>query len=105
MVEQWNTDNINQKIIDKLEMVGELIEGEVKNKISNYEPKPLVDSGKLLGSITHEVDEDNLTVYIGTDTEYAPYVELGTSKMQPHPFLRPAVYENIDNIKRIMTDA
>lgn len=33
------------------------------------------------------------TVYIGTNVEYAPHVELGTIKMAAKPYLRPAVEE------------
>lgn len=37
-----------------------------------------VDTGNLRNSITHSVDDSELSVYIGTDVEYAPYIELGT---------------------------
>lgn len=37
-----------------------------------------VDTGALRNSITHEVDDGEPAVYIGTNQEYAPYVELGT---------------------------
>lgn len=40
------------------------------------------------------------TVYIGTNVEYAPYVELGTSKMSAKPYLRPAVEQSREKIKR-----
>jgi phage gpG-like protein len=35
-----------------------------------------VDTGRLRNSITHAVDGDD--VYIGTNVEYAPYIEFGT---------------------------
>lgn len=37
-----------------------------------------VDPGNLRNSITHVVREDEKAVYIGSNVEYAPYVELGT---------------------------
>ena len=40
------------------------------------------------------------TVYIGTNVEYAPYVELGTSKMNAKPYLRPAVENNRRKIEK-----
>ena len=40
-----------------------------------------VDTGNLRNSISHKVTED--AVYIGTNTEYAPYVEFGTGKYYP----------------------
>ena len=37
-----------------------------------------VDTGALRNSITHSVDSGEKTAYVGTNMEYAPYVELGT---------------------------
>lgn len=37
-----------------------------------------VDTGNLRNSITHQVVEGEQAVYIGTNSEYGPYVELGT---------------------------
>lgn len=37
-----------------------------------------VDTGNLRNSITHAVNEEEQAAYIGTNNEYAPYVELGT---------------------------
>lgn len=39
-----------------------------------------VDTGGLRNSIGHKVDTSKLKAYIGTNKEYAPYVELGTGK-------------------------
>lgn len=48
-----------------------------------------VDTGRLRNSITHQQMDENTEV-IGTNVEYAPYVELGTRKMTARPYLRPA---------------
>lgn len=52
-----------------------------------------VDTGRLRSSITNEIGQDGegLLAVIGTNVEYAPYVELGTSKMAAQPFLLPAL--------------
>ncbi len=44
-------------------------------------------------------------VYIGTNVEYAPYVELGTSRMAARPFLRPAATEHGERYKKLMEAA
>lgn len=38
---------------------------------------------------------------IGSNIEYAPHVEMGTSKMVAQPYLRPALHGNMARIKRI----
>ena len=45
---------------------------------------------------------DNDTVVVGTNVEYAPYVELGTTKMRPRPFIEPSVANYIDEYKKIL---
>lgn len=52
-----------------------------------------VDTGRLRASITHQLGQDGegLLADIGTDVEYAPYVEFGTRFMAAQPFLRPAL--------------
>ena len=48
-----------------------------------------VDTGALRNSISHAPGGEN-DMYIGTNIEYAPYVELGTRRMAAKPYLRPA---------------
>lgn len=63
-----------------------------------------VITGRLRNSITHEVDMGEMAVYIGTNVEYAPYEEEGTSKRPAHPFLRPAAQDHIAEYVQIMKD-
>ena len=50
-------------------------------------------------------DSSEECVYIGTNVEYAPYVENGTSKMAARPFLKPAATEHSDEYKRLFEAA
>ena len=75
-------DAFDDAIARALEKVGLTAEGYAKMKCP-------VDTGRLRNSITHEVN--NETVYIGTNVEYAAYVEMGTVNTRAQPFLRPAV--------------
>lgn len=62
-----------------------------------------VDTGRLRNSISHARDDN--AAYIGTNVEYAAYVELGTSKMKPRPYLRPAAANHADEYKQIVKAA
>ena len=62
-----------------------------------------VDTGRLRNSISHAVDGE--AVYIGTNVEYAPYVELGTSRAKAHHMLQKAATEHSAEYKRLSEDA
>ena len=44
------------------------------------------------------------SVYLGTNVYYAPYVEMGTSKMDAQPFIEPAFVEHREELKQTLTD-
>lgn len=62
-----------------------------------------VDTGRLRNSIAHATDDDS--AYIGSNVEYAPYVELGTVKQKAHHMLQKAATEHTDEYKKIVKDA
>lgn len=80
-----------------LEKIG--LAGESYAKLNLERAPRRIDTGRLRNSISHTHDED--TAYIGTNVEYAPYVEFGTVKMEPSMFLHRAVSENISVYKSI----
>ena len=62
-----------------------------------------VDTGRLRNSISHAVDGE--AVYIGSNVEYAPYVELGTSRAKAHHMLQKAATAHSAEYKRLAEDA
>lgn len=64
-----------------------------------------VDTDRLRSSITHEVEMGDKSVVIGTNVEYAAFVELGTSKMRARPYLRPAAEDHSQEYKAIVEEA
>lgn len=115
---------LNKKIDVACEIIGGMAESYAKDKCP-------VKTGRLQNSITHGMsgaaisktytandgspggsysgnlpkpNGDTKTVIIGTNVEYAPYVELGTvmPKRAPHPFLHPAFEEHIDEYKEVL---
>ena len=87
-----------------------------------------VDTGNLRNSITHTVDEDEQAAYIGSNSSYASYVELGTGKyvsggrptpwvyqdekgnwhrthgQKAQPYLKPAVADQSNTYRKIIED-
>jgi len=58
-----------------------------------------VRTGTLKRSITRRIEKRR--AFVGSNVEYAPYVEMGTSRMAAKPYLRPALEANMDRIKEI----
>ena len=86
-----------------------------------------VDTSRLRNSISHQVEGN--TVAVGTNVEYAPYLEFGTGQFaenggrptpwryqddkgnwhttsgnKPQPFLRPSVDHHLDEYKAIFEE-
>ena len=83
-------DAINKAIARALEKVGLVAEGYAKAGCP-------VDTGRLRNSITHVTDPDSGKAYIGTNVEYAKYVEFreDVSHKNGHAhFLRDAAAEH-----------
>lgn len=74
------------------------VENMMKRLATNEPPSipghgPAVRTGRLRGSITWRPGLDAVSPYvdIGSAVFYAPFVELGTSRMAARPFMRPAL--------------
>ena len=88
------SDNIKAALLRGLETCGLVAEGYAKKLAP-------VDTGNLRNSITHEVDDGESAVYIGTNVEYAPYQELGTIHIKAQPFLKPAAADHANEFRKI----
>jgi HK97 gp10 family phage protein len=66
-----------------------------------------VDIGLLRKSILRRVVKATKghIAEVGTNVEYAPFQEFGTSKMEPQPFLTPALNMNKAKIGQIIAKA
>jgi phage gpG-like protein len=79
-----------------LEAIGLTAEGHAK-KITP------VDTGRLRNSISHATDDE--AAYIGTNVEYAPYVELGARGRDGKHMLQRASTEHTDEYKKLMEES
>lgn len=125
ILDRLETSISDENTVKSLKKCCALVERSAKQKA----PK---GNGELRRSITSEVRQDATEIVgiVYTPLEYAPYVEFGTglfaeeggrqdvpwhyqddkgewhstSGMPPQPYLRPALNENRENIKRILKE-
>ena len=86
----YSADVLNEfhdAVLRALERCGEQAEGYAKDLAP-------VDTGNLINSISHKVDDGEPAVYIGSNVEYAAYVELGTGKYTDGGRPTPWVYQD-----------
>lgn len=107
------TSNIGQAVADvclkvqnecQMGMTNTNVNNEVSYGKRNHHPSlpgeyPAVDYGDLRRSITIEVEENDDTAKgrvgsVITNPPYPTYLEYGTSRMKPRPWLRPSVEKN-----------
>lgn len=55
---------------------------------------PNTDTGYLANNIYVEIEPSGLAADVESRAEYSEFLEFGTSKMQPRPFLQPALEAN-----------
>lgn len=103
---------MKRQVILGLKACGQEAEGYAKDECPVGTPEstgiPGYVGGTLRNSISNEVVESEQAVYIGTNVEYAPYVEYG-EKARHHTgkahFLRDAATTHGDRYKEIMEAA
>lgn len=114
-------EEMEETILRALERCGEQAEGYAVDLCPD-------DTSNLKNSISHDVDMSEKAAYVGTNSEYGPYVELGTGKYYPggrqdpwkykdeegnwhttsgqpaQPYLKPAVADHAQTYRNIMRD-
>ena len=76
-----------------LEAIGQTVENTAKQLVP-------VDTGILRASISHEQKDTSVT--IGSNVDYAVYIEKGTRHQAAKPYIEPAVNNNRGQIKGIV---
>lgn len=69
-----------------------------KDVVRNAKLRVPVDTGKLKWSIRQHKDKKGHTIEAGAP--YASYVEYGTSKMRPQPYIRPSINVYLPRLKK-----
>jgi len=94
--------NALENAIDRaLDAIGETAVGYAQDVITEA---GRVDTGTMRESV--DTDHDERIVIVGTNLEYAPYHELGTSKgIKPIHFLKRAATEHTEEYKNLVKDS
>ncbi|MFN3621260.1 MAG: HK97-gp10 family putative phage morphogenesis protein [Nitrososphaerales archaeon] len=74
----------------------------------NLAAETAVDEGKRLAPVRTGRLRNSIRILergrdyavVGSDVEYAPFVEYGTRRISPRPYLRPAVEKAVDAVDR-----
>lgn len=98
---QEEIQKMKQRREQTIKQIAVFVEAEAKLRAP-------VDTGRLRNSITHQTEnsETQSKAYIGTNVEYAPYVEFGVASknIKPQPYLCPAIEENKDKIEDMIRE-
>lgn len=113
----------------RLVAIGLQLESDIKRSISGAGPSapgspPGVDTGRLRSSISTnwsdsgigrregsdgvgqpEKNENRFTVVVGSNVQYAPWLEWGTIRMPARPFIRPAFDRMKNRIARMLVSS
>ena len=94
-----NSDKVkeafSQQMRRGLEAIGQTAVGYSKEETP-------VDTGRLRNSEDYSVSEEEKVVYIGTNVEYAPYIEYGHGNYQGKHMLKNAASNHSAEYKNIM---
>lgn len=96
------TDEKLKKADDGIKKAGFFIESEVKASIAGQRAElRSVDTGRFLNSVSTTFPQQ-LTASVGTNVEYAPELEYGTTKIAPRAHFKNTAIRNKDQIKTII---
>lgn len=93
-----SAEKIQQGIAKGVAEGGKIVEANAKSlcPVSTEETRPGGPHGELRASILSEASGN--TAVIGTNKEYAIYVEFGTYKMAAQPYMVPALKSSTDAV-------
>lgn len=72
---------------------------------SNTNPYPGTRTGNLKNSVDSRSQDSGFATAIGPSAAYGTYLEFGTKKMQPYPFVGPTLEQTRDDIIAEFQDA
>lgn len=77
----------------------------IEHRASAPGEPPASDTGRLVNSIRTDYDFGSLRGTVEASTDYAAYLEFGTSRMAARPYMRPALARRAKQIEDDMAQA
>ena len=86
-----------------LAKVGQFLKKEMKKILKATTTE---DTGTLKKAIGYSIKKKTKSVQVGFRHKafYGKFLELGTSKMRPHPFVMPAIVNNLGKVRGIIEE-
>lgn len=99
-------NEIRDDIENKMLAVGRFAQNKLKERLTNPlgGRRPWLRTGMLRDSIRYQIEKsgDDTTAIVGTPLKYGKYLEFGTVKMPPYPWLFPTIEEHRGEIRDIL---
>lgn len=104
-IDQASVDNVEKEMEENIKIaVKKLGQAMQKNAVFEITTLGAVDTGNLRNSIEY-TDNGKDEASVGTNVNYAQYVEYGTSRMGARPFLKQAIENHTKEYQSIMQQA
>ena len=87
---------------DLREPVGDAVQLFLEKTVFDAKAVVPVRTGMLQRSIVF--GGGGLEWWVGSRLDYAPYIEFGTSRMSPRPYIWPALNQNVPNLHRYLVE-
>jgi len=100
-----NLSKWEKEKVDDIYQAAVAVQAIVVNDARSIVPIRTTNLLKSIQAGVVTIEDDNVTAEVKAEAEYASYVEMGTSRMKPQPYLMPAVFRNQSTFIRAMQKA
>lgn len=110
---KWTPQEFKRELIGQLadngQIVGEFVRADARKRLAGIADPAWGQAYRsyVAGLVSYEVEAgaNEVRVTVGVRGGYTPYhgffIEVGTSRQPPHPWLRPAVFNNLSKIRSL----
>ena len=106
---------LSAKFVRRLEIAAIMLKNEMKVELSSHDNLkgshdsresaggyPFKETGQLAGSVSHNVDTEEMTAKVGSNIMYSKWLQLGTRKMAARPWVTLAWNACKEQIEKLL---